>query len=132
MLEYKTRQRGDVTILDLNGAITLGEALAPGLESGEKDGVAPEPVLLGEIIRRLLHQGHIKILLNLQGVSFIDSSGLGELVGAVTSVQRNGGQLKLLNPVPKVINVLRLTRLDHLFAVETDEDAAVQSFSLPN
>lgn len=132
MLEYKTRQRGDVTILDLNGAITLGEALAPGLESGEKDGVAPEPVLLGEIIRRLLHQGHIKILLNLQGVSFIDSSGLGELVGAVTSVQRNGGQLKLLNPVPKVINVLRLTRLDHLFAVETDEAAAIQSFSLPN
>lgn len=88
-------------------------------------------MLVGEIIRRLLQQGCRKILLNLQDVSYIDSSGIGELVGVFTSVQGQGGQLKLLNPVAKVVSVLRLTRLDHLFAVETDEAAAIRSFALP-
>lgn len=131
MLEYKTRQSGDVTIIDLKGAITLGETLAQGAESGEKSEAGPRAMLVSEIIRRLLQQGRRNILLNLQDVSYIDSSGIGELVGAFTSVQGQGGQLKLLNPVPKVVNVLRLTRLDHLFPVETDETAAVQSFALP-
>ncbi len=131
MLDYKTRQSGDVSIIDLKGPITLGEALAHGLETGDKEGAGPRPVMVGEIIRRLLQQGQRKIVLNLQDVSYIDSSGIGELVGAFTSVQGQGGQLKLLNPAPKVVNVLRLTRLDHLFPVETDEAAAVQSFALP-
>jgi anti-sigma B factor antagonist len=129
MLEYKTRQSGDVTIIDLKGPITLGEALAHGLESDDKANAGVRPMLVGEIVRRLLQQGRRKILLNLQDVSYIDSSGIGELVGAFTSVQGQGGQLKLLNPVAKVVNVLRLTRLDHLFPVETDETAAIQSFS---
>ena len=131
MLEYKSRQSGDVTIIDLKGPITLGEALAHGLESGENEDAGPRPVVVGEIIRRLLQQGHRKILINLQHVSYIDSSGIGELVGAFTSVQGRGGQLKLLNPVAKVVNVLRLTRLDHLFPVEIDEATAIQSFALP-
>src|ERR1700758_3264751 len=126
MLEYKTRQSGDVTIIDLKGPITLGEAMDHGIESDEKDETGRRPMLVGKIIRRLLQQGRRKILLNLQGVSYVDSSGIGELVGAFTSVQGQGGQLKLLNPVAKVVNVLRLTRLDHLFPVETDETAAVQ------
>lgn len=129
MLEYKTRQSGDVTIIDLKGAITLGETLAQGSESGEKSEAGPRAMLVGEIVRRLLQQGRRNILLNLQDVSYIDSSGIGELVGAFTSVQGQGGQLKLLNPVPKVVNVLRLTRLDHLFPVETDETTAIKSFS---
>ena len=127
MLEYKSRQTGDVTVIDLKGAITLSEAL-----TGEKEGAGARPVVLvGEIVRQLLQQGRLKIMLNLQEVSYIDSSGIGELVGVFTSVQRHGGQLKLLNPVPKVVNVLRLTRLDRLFPVETDEAAAIQSFVLP-
>jgi anti-sigma B factor antagonist len=131
MLEYKSRQSGDVTIIDLKGPITLGEALAHGLESGEKEDVGPRPLVVGEIIRRLLQQGHRKILINLQDVSYVDSSGIGELVGAFTSVQGRGGRLKLLNPAAKVVNVLRLTRLDHLFPVEIDEATAIQSFALP-
>jgi anti-sigma B factor antagonist len=127
MLEYKTRQSGDVIIIDLKGPITLGEALA----HGEKEGAGPRPVVVGEIVRGLLQQGQRKIVLNLKDVSYVDSSGIGELVGAFTSVQRHGGQLKLLNPVAKVVNVLRLTRLDHLFPVESDEAAAIQSFALP-
>jgi len=130
MLEYKIRQSGDVTLIDLKGPITLGEALEHGWESGDHPGEGQRPVVVGEIIRDLLKQGRRKIVLNLKDVSFIDSSGIGELVGAFTSVQGKGGQLKLLNPVVKVVNVLRLTRLDHLFPVETDEAAAIQSFTL--
>jgi anti-sigma B factor antagonist len=129
MLEYKTRQSGEVTIIDLKGPITLSEALAHGSDSGEKS--ETRPMLVGEIVRRLLQQGRRQILLNLQDVSYIDSSGIGELVGAFTSVQGHGGQLRLLNPVAKVVNVLRLTRLDHLFPVETDEASAIQSFAQP-
>ena len=131
MLEYKIRQSGDVTVIDLKGPITLGEALAQEAETGDHRGEGARPVVIGEIIRDLLKQGRRKLLLNLKDVSYVDSSGIGELVGAFTSVQAQGGQLKLLNPVIKVVNVLRLTRLDHLFAVETDEAAAIQSFALP-
>jgi len=131
MLEYNIRQSGDVTLIDLKGPITLGEALAHGLEGGDKSAESPRPVVVGEIIRQLLQQGRRKILLNLKDVTYIDSSGIGELVGAFTSVRGQGGQLKLLNPVVKVVSVLRITRLDHLFPVETDEAAAIQSFSKP-
>jgi anti-sigma B factor antagonist len=127
MLECATRQNGDVTILDLKGSITLGEALGPELR--ERDTTAVQALSVGDIIRRLLHQNRRKILLNLQDVNYIDSSGIGDLVGAFTSVQGHGGELKLLNPVAKVVNVLRLTRLDHLFPVEADEAAAIQSFA---
>jgi len=129
MLEYNIRQNGDVTLIDLKGPITLGEALAHGLGSGDKAAEGPRPVVVGEIIRNLLKQGRRKILLNLKDVTYIDSSGIGELVGAFTSVQGQGGQLRLVNPVSRVINVLRITRLDHLFPVETDEAAAIQSFA---
>jgi len=131
MLEYKIRQSGDVTLIDLKGPITLGEALAHESEGGDHPGEGERPVVIGEIVRDLLKRGRQKILLNLKNVSYIDSSGIGELVGAFTKVQAHGGQLKLLNPTVKVVNVLRLTRLDHFFPVETDEAAAIQSFALP-
>jgi len=131
MLEYKIRQSGDVTLIDLKGPITLGEALAHDSEGGDHPGEGERPVVIGEIVRDLLKRGRQKILLNLKNVNYIDSSGIGELVGAFTKVQAQGGQLKLLNPAVKVVNVLRLTRLDHFFPVETDEAAAIQSFALP-
>jgi anti-sigma B factor antagonist len=118
MLEHKIRRTGDVTILDLNGRISLTDALWSA--SG---------TVIGQVIRELVKNGERKILLNLKDVSYIDSSGVGELTGALTAVQRQGGELKLVNPSPKVIDLLRITRLDTLFDVRDDENSAIQSFS---
>ncbi|MBZ5512675.1 MAG: STAS domain-containing protein [Acidobacteriia bacterium] len=118
MLEHKIRRTGDVTILDLKGRISLTDALWSA--SG---------TVIGQVIRELVKNGERKILLNLKDVSYIDSSGVGELTGALTAVQRQGGELKLVNPSPKVIDLLRITRLDTLFDVRDHEDSAIQSFS---
>jgi anti-sigma B factor antagonist len=118
MLEYKIRRTGDVTILDLDGRISLTDALWSG--SG---------VVLGKAIRELVKQGERKILLNLKGVTYIDSSGVGELTGALTAVQRQGGELKLVNPTPKVVDLLRITCLDTIFDIRDDENSAIQAFS---
>ena len=118
MLEYKIRRTGDVTILDLDGRISLTDALWSA--SG---------AVLGKVIRELLKKGERKILLNLKGVTYVDSSGLGELMGARTSAQRQGGELKLLKPTPTVIELLRTTRQDTKFDIRDDENSAIQAFS---
>ncbi len=118
MLEYKIRRSGDVTILDLDGRISLTDALWSA--SG---------VVLGKAIRELVKQGERKILLNLKGVTYIDSSGIGELTGALTAVQRQGGQLKLVNPIPMVVDLLKTTRLDTIVDIRDDENSAIQAFS---
>ncbi len=118
MLEHKIRRTGDVTILDLDGRISLTDALWSA--SG---------VVLGKAIRELVKQGERKILLNLKGVTYIDSSGMGELTGALTAVQRQGGELKLVNPSPKVVDLLKITRLDTIFDIRDDENSAIQAFS---
>jgi anti-sigma B factor antagonist len=122
MLEYKDRQQGEVTILDLSGRISVGEALAFGPGSG---------LILGDVIRELAKKGHKKILLNLKDVKYIDSSGVGDLVRSATSLRRQGGDLKLLSPTPMMLEVLRITRLDNVFEIKDDELLAVQSFSEP-
>ncbi len=122
MLEYKIRQNGDVTMLDLSGRISVGEALAFGPGSG---------VVLATVIGELVKKGQRKILLNLKDVKYIDSSGMGDLVRNYTSLQRQGGDLKLLSPSPTVLEALRITHLDKIFDIKEDEDTAVQSFSKP-
>jgi anti-sigma B factor antagonist len=122
MLECKNRQQGDVTILDLSGRISVGEALAFGPGSG---------LVIGDVIRELARKGQKRILLNLKDVKYIDSSGIGDLVRSVTSLRREGGDLKLLSPQPVVLDVLRITRLDKIFEVKDDESLAVRSFSEP-
>ena len=122
MLEFKTRQQGEVTILDLSGRISVGEALAFGPGSG---------LVLGDVIRDLANKGQKRILLNLKDVRYIDSSGLGDLVRSVTSLRRQGGDLKLLSPAPMVLEVLQVTRLDKILDIKNDESLAVQSFSEP-
>lgn len=122
MLEYKSRQQGDVTILDLSGRISVGEALAFGPGSG---------LILGQVIRELAEKGQKKILLNLKDVKYIDSSGVGDLVRSVTSLRRQGGDLKLLSPAPMVLEMLRITRLDRVLDIQNDESSAVKSFSEP-
>lgn len=122
MLEYKSRQQGDVTILDLTGRISVGEALAFGPGSG---------LVLGQVIRELAEKGQKKILLNLKDVKYIDSSGVGDLVRSVTSLRRQGGDLKLLSPTPMVLEIFQITRLDRVLDIKNDESLAVQSFSEP-
>ena len=118
MLEYKIRRTGDVTILDLDGRISLTDALWSA--SG---------VVLGKVIRELVKKGERKILLNLKAVTFVDSSGIGELMGALTSVHKQGGELKLLNPTPTVMELLRTTHLDTVLEIRDDENSAIQAFS---
>jgi len=120
MLDFKIRQAGDVTILDLAGRISVGEALAFGPGSG---------TVLGDVIRELANKGHRKILLNLRDVKYIDSSGMGDVVRSFTSLRRQGGDLKLFGPTPPVLEVLRITKLHKVLEIKDDEASAVQSFS---
>lgn len=122
MLEYKVRHSGEVTILDLSGRISTAEALAFGPGSG---------LALGNLLRDLAGKGHKKILLGLHDVKYIDSSGMGDMVRSLTGLRREGGDLKLLSPAPTVAEVLKLTHLDRVFDIQSDEAAAIRSFSMP-
>ncbi len=106
------RQTAGVTIVDLSGRITLGESSSA----------------LRETVRDLLHKGQKKILLNLGDVSYIDSSGIGELVSGFTTVRNHGGDLKLLNLTKKVHDLLQITKLYTVFDVHGDEATALRSF----
>jgi len=112
-IKASTRQVDKVTIVDISGRITLGEGSST----------------LRETVRDMLSKGQKKILLNLGDVSYIDSSGIGELVSSFTSVNNQGGQLKLLNLQKKVHDLLQITKLYTVFEVHTDEAAAVRSFN---
>jgi anti-sigma B factor antagonist len=112
-MKSNTRQVDGVTILDLSGRITLGEG----------------SVVLRDTVRDILGKGNKKILLNLGDVNYIDSSGIGELVSAFTTVRNQGGELKLLNLTKKVHDLLQITKLYTVFDVKDDEAAAVKSFS---
>ena len=111
-LNIKDRQTGEVTILDLSGKITIGEG----------------SVQLREAVRKLLDDGKKKILLNLGDVSYVDSSGIGELVSSYTTTNHNGGQLKLLNQTKKIHDLLTITKLLTVFESYDDEATAVSSF----
>jgi anti-sigma B factor antagonist len=111
-LSIKDRQTGDVTILDLSGKITIGEG----------------SVQLREAVRRMLDEGRKKILLNLGDVSYVDSSGIGELVSSYTTTGNNGGQLKLLNQTKKIHDLLTITKLVTVFETHDNEETAVASF----
>lgn len=112
-MKTSTRQVDGITIVDLSGRITLGEG----------------SVILRDTIRDLVGKGQKKILLNLGDVTYIDSSGIGELVSAFTTVRNQGGELKLLNLTKKVHDLLQITKLYTVFDVKDDEAAAVGSFS---
>jgi anti-sigma B factor antagonist len=111
-MKASSRQVNGVTVVDMMGRITLGEG----------------SVVLRDTIRDLLGKGDKKILLNLGNVTYIDSSGIGELVSAFTSVRNQGGELKLLNLTKKVHDLLQITKLYTVFEVKDDEAAAVKSF----
>jgi anti-sigma B factor antagonist len=111
-LNIRERQAGDVTILDLEGKITIGEG----------------SVGLRNAIRRLIQEGKKKVLLNLAGVGYVDSSGIGELVSSYTTIRREQGQLKLLKLTQKIKDLLTITKLLTVFDVYDDEAEALNSF----
>jgi anti-sigma B factor antagonist len=85
--------------------------------------------MLRDIVRDIISKGNKKILLNLGDVTYIDSSGIGELVSAFTTVRNGGGELKLLNLTKKVHDLLQITKLYTVFDIKDDEANAIQSFT---
>ena len=112
-VKMTTRQVGDVTVIDAAGRITLGEGASS----------------FRDTVRELSAKGDKKILLNLSDVSYIDSSGIGEMVSGFTTVTNHGGQLKLLGLSKRVKDLLQITKLYTVFEVFDDEAAAVRSYS---
>jgi anti-sigma B factor antagonist len=112
-VKLTTRQVGDVTVVDAVGRITLGEGAST----------------FRDTVRELAAGGHKKMLLNLGEVSYIDSSGIGEMVSGFTTVANQGGQLKLLNLTKRVKDLLKITKLYTVFEVFDDEAAAIRSFA---
>jgi anti-sigma B factor antagonist len=111
-MQTATRQVGGVTVVDVSGRITLGEG----------------NVILREIVRDLAEKGRKAIVLNLGEVQYIDSSGVGELVKAHTTIRNRGGQLKLTNLNKRVHDLLQMTRLSAVFDIQKDETSAIESF----
>jgi anti-sigma B factor antagonist len=106
------RQADGVTIVDLAGRITLGDSACT----------------LRDTVRELIQRGEQRVLLNMKDVTYMDSAGLGELVGAYATMTNRGGHIKLLNADNKVRDVLRATKLSLVFANFTDEAEALRSF----
>ena len=111
-LDVKERQAGDVTILDMSGDVRIGEGA----------------VSLRDSIRTLADQGKKKVLLNLAGVKYMDSTGVGELIANYTTITRQGGQLKLLNLTDRIQNLLVITKLLTVFDSYDNEAEALKSF----
>ena len=111
-MKATVRQVDSINVIDVSGRITLGEGCTQ----------------LRQLIRDLLGKGGKNILLNLADVTYIDSSGIGELVSAFTAVSNQGGQLKLLNLTKKVHDLLQITKLYTVFDVHDDEAKAITAF----
>src|ERR1700743_3366732 len=111
-MKFTTRQVNGITVLDLSGKITLGEG----------------SVTIRDAVRDVLATGKNQILLNLADVNYIDSSGIGELVSALTAVKNAGGERKLLNLTKKVQDLLQITKLYTVFDIKDDEAEAIAAF----
>jgi anti-sigma B factor antagonist len=113
-LKLTTHENGDVAIVNVSGKLTLGEGTGS----------------LRTKIRELVEGGSRRIVLNMNGVTYMDSSGLGELVASHTTVTRAGGEIKLLNLAKGVDDLLKLTKLYTVFETYEDEASVVDSFSV--
>jgi anti-sigma B factor antagonist len=107
-MQIAERSAGNVTVLDLSGQITFTQ--------GDQ--------ILKDKINSLVHQGHKNILVNLGGVTHVDSAGLGELVGAYTTVTKAGGNMKLVNLTKRLHDLMSITKLLTVFdTFESEKDA---------
>ncbi|HEY2796519.1 MAG TPA: STAS domain-containing protein [Thermoanaerobaculia bacterium] len=111
-MQLTSRADGDITILTVTGDLVIGE---------------PETTFK-KTVTQLLEEGRVNLLVDLSSVGFLDSSGLGALVRALTQSQKEGGQTKLLNAGPQVRKLLQMTKLDSVFEIHSDLEAAVSSF----
>lgn len=112
-LEFTTRRVNDIMVVDASGRITLGEGTNA----------------LRDEVRDLIAGGNTRVLLNMAEVSYIDSSGFGEMVACYTSLTHAGGTMKLLQPTPRVKTLLKMTNLTAVFEVHEDEERALRSFA---
>ena len=111
-LKFSTRKHNDVTILSPEGKITLGD--------GDQE--------LGEAVRTLLEGGERKLLIDFNKVTYLDSSGVGELVGCFTSVKTRGGDLRICGMNPRIFNLIKMTSLHSVFTVKDTLEEALQGF----
>ena len=111
-MKASERQVSGIAIIDLSGKITLGEGGA----------------VLRNMVRDAVTRGHKNILLNLGEVTYIDSAGIGELVGCFTSVRNQGGELKLLRLTKRVNDLMQITKLYTVFDIKDDEASAIAAF----
>jgi anti-sigma B factor antagonist len=111
-VQIDERMVGDVKVLDLSGQITFTQGDA----------------LLKDKIHSLVHQGDKKLLVNLAKINYIDSAGLGQLVGAYTTVTQAGGQLKLVNLTKRIHDLLTITKLTTVFETFDSEQEAVKTY----
>ena len=112
-MDIRVHDHGDVRLLELDGRLSLGGGAAA----------------LHEDVRRELDDGHHQLVLAMALVDAIDSTGLGVLVSCLTSARQRGGDLKLLQPSPRVADILGITQADQLFEIFDDEERAIQSFA---
>ena len=103
---------GDIKILEIKGKITIGEG----------------DVKLRHAVNELLESGARKIVMDLSGLKYIDSSGIGELVSCYTTITNRGGQLRLTNLHNKILSLLQLTALVSVFQIMDSNDDALKSF----
>lgn len=111
-MNLETRDDGAVTIITVTGDLVIGDA-----ETAFK-----------KTVTRLLEEGRVNLLVDLSAVGFLDSSGLGALVRALTLSQKEGGHAKLLQAGPQIRKLLQMTKLDSVFEIHDDMEAAVSSF----
>ncbi len=112
-MKLSTRKVGRVVIIDVDGKVVLGEG----------------DVEIKKNVDGLLQSGNRNLLLNLAKVPYLDSAGLGEIIRCYTALRRNGGNLKLLSPNPRIIDLLTITKLLDVFDTFDNEAAALASFS---
>jgi anti-sigma B factor antagonist len=113
MLSIDEREKNGVTILDLNGRLVFG----------------PDSQTLNQQVKRLVAQQKTRILVNLSGISFIDSCGVGELVASLSTVKKSDGVLKAAAPTSMVKEVLRIVRVTKIIDIYNTEEEALASFS---
>ena len=112
-MEFKTREKNDIVIYDIKWGFEIIEDI---------------PIMLHEDVKSQLNKGKRHFLFNLKDVSFLESLGLGEIVGCLISISNRGGKLKLTNLAPKIRHMLEVTGLIKVFEIFDDEETGIESF----